>query len=284
MRSCIDRCVTFLETNRDFGSCGGGVGGISLYAREQNELSQVVGPIDRRYGCYNPYYAPHDFSAPSVAQRIRERFNGSYALYYNVFRTDELRTIYRELADLNFSVLHLYETYFGMRAKSLSKSRFDVTVMSYLRQHGTSMNFHLYHSAWANHLARSRFRTDFDALVDRLSRIVAQTDGVDAATVAEEIRLLYGKKLDEHLRYCYRPGRSRYHPVSILKNGLRALSLDGLINTYRRVLHSRIVWRVFHRRNRAANIKEWRSCRATDRDVADVSRELAAIEDTLEGG
>jgi len=138
--SGIDRCVEFLEANRDYASCGGGVGGFSLHAPASAEPTYLVGPMENLHFRFNPYYLPHDFSALSVAERIRQRFSGSYVLYYNVFRSDVLATISRELAEMDFSDLELHETYFGMRAKSLGKARLDGTVMSYMRQQGTSLS------------------------------------------------------------------------------------------------------------------------------------------------
>ena len=204
VRSGIDTSIEFLKSNCDFASYGGGVGGFTLNVSRGDALAHVVGSIEHlrfRYG-NSKHYLPTDYAAESVSQRIRTGFNGSYALYYNVFRSEALAQIQTELVDLDFSDLYVYEQYFGMRAKSLGKSRSDGTVMSYMRQTGTSM-FADYRKDWVDQLLRSRFNSDFDLMVSRIAKVVSLADGIDEKVYAEEVRKLYADRLRENLQIMY---------------------------------------------------------------------------------
>jgi glycosyltransferase domain-containing protein len=288
--SGIDWCMRFLEQSSDFASCGGGVAGFSLHAPSDATLPHVVGPIERLTFRYNnnSYYLPHDFSSPSIAKRIENGFSGSYALYYNVFRSEALATICDELADLDFSDLYIHETYFGMRAKSLGKSKLDGTCISYLRQTGTSL-YAEQRKDWVGHLLRSRFNSDFATMVDRMAHIVAAADQIDTEAFAEDIRRLYAERLREDLRMSYGslPPRPAYHPKSLIKASLRALSLGRVLDAYRRAAERRrgrpARLRRIASRDREIMFNSLRACGAADSYLAAFQKDLAGVEETLEG-
>ncbi len=45
---------------------------------------------------------------------------------------------------------------------------------------------------WVDHLLRSRFTQDFESMIDRIATILASSEGMDVAPIAERMRQLLG--------------------------------------------------------------------------------------------
>jgi glycosyltransferase domain-containing protein len=268
--SGIGRCLEFLEENRDFASYGGGVGGFTLSVPSDAELPHVLGPVcDLTFRCM-PQYGPQDYSTFSIAERILNGFSKSHTLYYNVFRSEALATICHELAELDMSDLQLHEFYFGMRAKSLGKTRLDGALMTYMRQSGTGLT-HEYRTDWVAHLLRSRFTSDFSAMLEQISRIVAQLESIDKASFAEEVRQLYGDKMRAELRDRYRPSSpARHDPVRLAKKCLRTVLPRAFVHRYRQTRACETIF------------QKLRVFGASDFYISTFRNELANILETLE--
>jgi glycosyltransferase domain-containing protein len=201
VRAGTESSLNFLDENKDYICCGGGLAGFSVYSG----LRRPNGPIGRfnRY-TYRYTHLDHseDFSSSATVERLRQGSRNWWS-YYAVYRTEALQTIWREILDIDFSDLHLHELFCAMRALTLGKICSDGKTIAYLRQYGTSLGY--YKKGWVHHLLRSRFTQDFDAMIDHISTAAAAVDGVQAAPIAEVLRRICDSWLHEFLKIYYGP-------------------------------------------------------------------------------
>src|SRR5665647_722317 len=178
----IEAAIAFLDANSDYVCSSGRVAGFSVYSGLDNPSGGLRGRLNRLY----TYHHSEDVTSPKVAERVRQ---GALRLwiYYSVIRTQALATVNREMVELDFSDLQIFEAFHVMRALTLGKARADQSTVSYLRQYGTSLNLS-FKKDWVHHLVRSRFTSDVQALVDRISGAAAKADAADAGIIAEDVR------------------------------------------------------------------------------------------------
>ena len=261
-----ERSVDFLEAHPGYVCCGGGIAGFSVYSG----LDSPNGPIGRlnRYAYRYTYRdRSEDLSSSSTVERLCQGSRNWWS-YYAVYRTEALKTICREIVDLNFSDLQLHEFFCAMRALTLGKARSDGSTIAYLRQYGTSLGSS-FKKDWVHHLLRSRFTSDFSAMIDRIAKEAAAADGVDAAAVAEMLRSICEDWLREFLKIYYGSLQS-------VKQLLRDKT-PVLFNW----LKSRRRYFVSH--ERAALFSRLAADGASDIYLTQFASELKTIEDVLTG-
>jgi glycosyltransferase domain-containing protein len=200
-RAGVEMSLNFLDVNKEYICCGGGLAGFSVYSGLRRP-NGPVGHFNRYAYRYTHLDYSEDFSSPSAVERLR-RGSRNWWSYYAVYRTDALRTIWREILDIDFTDLHLHELFCAMRALTLGKICSDAKTIAYLRQYGTSFGY--YKKGWIHHLLRSRFTQDFGNMIDRISTAAAAADGVRAAPIAEMLRLICEGWLHEFLKVYYGP-------------------------------------------------------------------------------
>ena len=270
LQSGIDSCVAFLQSNSDFASCSGGIGGFGLLPTP-GALNNVVGRLRHVSFRCMAEYAARDDTAPSLAERIRMAFGCIHTTYHNVFRSEALGTILRELAELDLTDLQLYEVYFGMRAVSLGKARLSHQSMSYIRQGGTGMA-HPFRTDWGRYVVRSRFTTDLNAVADRMENIVAAAEGLTAKDFAAEVRDMFGVKLSNYLR-------SHYGSF-----GGGSLSWSARMKKMAHaVIPKRVGESIHYARSRQFMLKDLQSAGASAATIAIFQKEWADIEALLTG-
>jgi glycosyltransferase domain-containing protein len=197
-----ERSLDFLDANLDYVCCGGGIAGFSVYSGLRNPN----GPVGRfNHYAYRYTYLDRseDYSSALSVERLRKGSRNWWS-YYAAYRTDALKTICGEVVEINFSDMRLHELFCAMRALSLGKIRSDASTIAYLRQYGSSLGSS-FKKDWVHHLLRSRFTTDFAEMIDRVAVSAAQVDRVDAAPVAEILRLICEDWLREFLKIYYGP-------------------------------------------------------------------------------
>jgi glycosyltransferase domain-containing protein len=261
-----ERSLDFLDANPDYICCGGGLAGFSVYSG----LLNPNGPVGRlNHYAYRYTYLDRseDFSSSSLVERLR-RGSRNWWSYYAVYRTDVLKTICREIVDINFSDMRLHELFCAMRALTLGKVRNDGSTIAYLRQYGTSLGSS-FKKDWVHHLLRSRFTDDFATMIERISATAAASDGVDAAPVAEMLRLICDDWLREFLKIYY---GSLQSVKQILRDNTPAL-FNWLKNRRRYFVAS----------ERAALFSKLTADGASDAYLAEFTKELRTIEDVLTG-
>lgn len=267
MFSGIEKSLDFLDSNRDYVCCGGGIGGFAVYSRKYPLLGGLRGPLNRLAYRYMPYDRSFDFGSTSVAERLLLGLRNSWS-YYAAFRTPALTTVWREAAEMNLSDLQLHEKFSAMRTLTLGKARSDPATIAYLRQYWTTLGFAL-RKDWVHHLVRNRFSTDFAEIIARISGHAAAADGTDPDVTAENLR----NNVAEWLGYFL---RRNYGPSAALRGYLRSTvpNLLEWVKTRRRYAVP------FDRRSVLGKL---RSNGAAEDDVTAFRAELAQVEDVVCG-
>jgi glycosyltransferase domain-containing protein len=202
----IERSLEFLDTRHDYVCCGGGLAGFSVYSDRGTADYGLVG----RFNKFSYRYTIHDRSLDLSSDRTVERLRAgarNWWSYYAVFRTEAMATIWREVEEIDFSDLQVQEIFFATRTLSLGKALSDASTISYLRQYGTSLQT-AYTKDWVAHVLRSRFTSDFNTTIDRISAAAAAADGADKEQIAEILRSIYEEWLREFLRMNYGPSQT----------------------------------------------------------------------------
>ena len=261
----MERSLDFLDSNPDYVCCGGGLAGFSVYAGLHDPNGGLLGRLNRYAYRYTIHDRSVDFGSSSVVERLRKG-SRNWWTYYAVFRTHALATICREIADLDFSDLHIHEFYCAMRTLTLGKAHSEGSCIAYLRQYGTSMQT-AYDKDWVHHLLRSRFTSDFAAMIGRISEVASAADGADHVQVAEMLRGICEEWLREFLRIYY-------GSLQTVKQLMRDHA-SGLFNWLKKRRRYYVAW------ERAALFSRLVADGASAEYVAKFRAELAAIEDVL---
>jgi glycosyltransferase domain-containing protein len=267
VRGGVEQSLDFLEAHRDYVCCGGGLAGFAVYAGLRDPLGGLLGRLNRFAYRYTIFDRSEDFDSDSIAERLR-RGSRNWWSFYAVFRQADLATISREVVEINFSDLQLYELFCAMRALTLGKARSDGSTIGYLRQYGTSQRTSLKRD-WVHHLLRSRFTSDFDAMIGRISGIAADKDGVPAGPIAEELREICDDWLRDFLRV-------NYGSLQTVKQMMRDRT-PSLVNW---LLKRR---RYSAARERSALFRQLGADGASDEYLRRFKSELTAIEEVLSG-
>ena len=267
MAAGIERSLDFLDGHPDYVCCGGGIGGFSVYSPGGGKNPGVLGPLNKISFRYMPYDRSADLDSSSMTERLALGLRNSWS-YYAVFRSPDLLRIWREIVEMDFSDLQLFEKYCAMRTLTLGKARSDASTIAYFRQYWTTLRS-AFTRDWVHHLLRNRFSSDFSDIIDRISRVAAEADGIDQAIVAERLRERVEPWLRDFLRLNY-----------------------GLSGTVRQYLRDRVpgllTWLKTRRRisvpfERKAIVAKLRNNGATDTYLQSFQAELAQIEDVVRG-
>lgn len=187
--SGLMKSISFLNENQDFVCAVGGIPGFETVAREDG-WHGVVGPLAKlKYRCHTDgSYDGRNIDQSSAAERVLEELRKYLSLYYSVYRADALKTIMRELEELDFSDLLLHEFYSALRTLTLGKASVSTAYLSYCRQGNTSSGFS-FSTDWVDHLLRSRFPQDFQALARRIAMAAVPSNKSDAEQLEADIYL-----------------------------------------------------------------------------------------------
>jgi glycosyltransferase domain-containing protein len=197
----IERSIAFLDGHSDYVCCGGGLAGFSVYSGLHDSNNGLVGRLNHYDYRYTIHDHSVDFGSSSAVERLRAG-SRNWWTYYAVYRTDALRTICREIVEINFSDLQLHELFCAMRTLTLGKARSEASTIAYLRQYATSQGSS-FSKDWVHHLLRSNFTGDFSNMIERIASAAAAADRVDPRPVAEMLRGICEGWLREFLRVYY---------------------------------------------------------------------------------
>lgn len=198
----IEASLDFLDANPDYVCARARTIAFSLYAGYGAPRGGITGRIDR-------FYLHNDFKSVTdrcAADRIK---NGGlcHGYYYAVFRTPVADRLCREAAEINFSDLMLYEDFFALRAVTFGKAFTIADKVGYFSQAGTGVSYQPARD-WARHLLRSRFTSDADALIERVSSAAAEADAADRHAVEESVRSILERYYAAFLAMNYGPRES----------------------------------------------------------------------------
>lgn len=197
----IDRSVAFLEREPGYVCAGGQLPDFDL--RPDPALpGKVVGRMaPPRFGYRHQC---RDIAFPTSSERVMDAVRNYQTVYYHVYRTPALRTIFEEAERLDFSDLTAHEHFCALRTATLGKVRTDPASVCYLRQRGTS-TVQTYWVDWVHHLLRGKLPQDYRALASSISDEVKKAaDGHQVSpdeildAYADRIRHMLGHTMMRH--------------------------------------------------------------------------------------
>ena len=265
----VKRCIDFLDARADYMCCAGGMAGFELGPR-RNVPAPLTGSLVRLSYRYSPHDRSSDLSSDSVAERVFTGYRESWS-FYGVFRLRALDAVLKDALALDFGDLQLHERFCALRTLTLGKARSDPSVVSYLRQHSTSLRS-AFARDWVHHLVHSRFTKDLDAMIERISGIIADADGIDCARTAARLRALTADEL-------FRPFLMRVY-------GSKTLSLRLKLHLYREAPElTSLLMRIRHlvAGERRALLASLRRDGASPPYLETFARELADVDEVLTG-
>jgi len=255
----IEQALDFLDSNPDHVGALGQPVGFAAYSGFDAPGGGVYGRLNRLRT-----YPSRPSAASSIVERLRQG-GLSLLIYYSVYRTEALATLWREDREIDFSDLMLHETYHAMRSLTLGKVRANAATITYYSQIGTSTSSDPMRN-WVGHLLRSRFTADTAEMVKRIAAAAAEA-GADAAAATEEAR----GNIESYFRdFLW----SNYGAVAEVKRRLRRAS-----PTLVKYWQSRP--RFSARREIAAVLKKLAAAGATPRDLDRTRSEIGAIEQAM---
>jgi len=258
--SGIERALDFLEAHPDYVCARGQSVGFSAYSGLGSPGGGAYGRINRMRT-----YPSGDISAPRVTERLRQGAL-SLLIYYSVYRTAALATLWREDSEIDFTDLMLHETYHAMRTLTLGKAHTDTAAITYYSQIGTSTSSDPMRD-WVHHLLRSRLTVNAQDVVTRIAAAAAAADGGDEATAAEQARAIIESYFRDFLW-------SNYGLAAQIKRFIRGKWLKLV-----KILQSRP--RFFVGRERGAVLAKLSAAGASADDLNRIRGEFAAVESAL---
>jgi glycosyltransferase domain-containing protein len=270
----IERAMDFLDAHQDYVCCGGGIAGFSIHASRQAPLGKLVGPINRVTYSYTPDENPADVSSSNVLARVLSGFQCHW-FFYSVYRPKALELVWKEIVELDPSNFHTLEHFSTLRTLTQGMAHLDQTVTSYFKQFDTSLGGHWTTSgkapkaSFAHHFLRSRFSSDFTAMIEVVARAVAAADDGDIEEIAEELRLAAEPWMERIFRNNY----STPNKVRAKLRGYAPWFTEWQKARYRPMV-------IFDKR---AIRETLRKNGASDKYLAAFQSELAQIEEALNG-
>ena len=256
----IERALDFLEANPDYVAARGRPLAFSAYSG----LGAPDNGVHGRLNHLRMTYEAEDVASPAVTERLRQG-GLSLLIYYSVYRTEALATLWREDSEIDFTDLMLHETYHAMRTLTLGKVRTNKATITYFSQIGTSTSSDPMRN-WVSHLLRSRFTADTAEMIKRIAAAAAAT-GADAAAAAEAAR----GNIESYFRdFLW----SNYGAVAEIKRALRRTSPTAV-----KYWQSRPRFSI--RREFRAVLAKLAAAGASNKDLEATRNDISAIERAL---
>jgi len=232
------KSIAHLDKQPDYVCAGGEIPNFSVLPAPGKSGNLVGELADLRFG-----YAQgvHDIAFPSAAERVMDVMSRYHVTYYHVFRTPALRVIFEEAEKHCFSDLAVHEFFCAARAATLGKVRSDPSVISYIRQTGTSMLSTYYKHDWVHHLLRSDLPRDFRELAAAIASEVERLEGGNRDEFGERILDAQAERLRHMLGHTML--RHRFPRLFRIKRKLQWLKKHDLSpRSLREYLQTRRFW------------------------------------------
>lgn len=187
----VAKSIEHLSADHEY-VCAGGQLPDFLIAPSPELPGKVIGElVGSRFRYENPC---RDISHSSVAHRVMEETVNYQTIYYHVYRTQTLRTIFEEVEAHDFSDLTVHEYYIALRTVTLGKVASRPSAVCSVRQQGTS-SASSYWVDWVHHLLHSRLPQDFQAMATAIAKEVHLITGDDVGVFREKILDAYATVL-----------------------------------------------------------------------------------------
>lgn len=235
----VKHCIDQLDDKSDYACAGGQIPGFTI-SPDPALAEMVIGSeFAPKFGYQ---YRCRDISSPSTQERVMDEITNYQTIYYHIYRTPILRTIFEEVERHDFSDLTVHEYYCALRAATLGKIKSDASVICYLRQSGTSSAL-AQNTDWVHHLMRSKLPQDFRTLATAISREVTKDD-VGLADINERILDGFASKLRHMLGHTML--RHRFPFLFLIKQKLSWIHTMRLLpGRFRRARAQRLFWHRF---------------------------------------
>ena len=187
----IEESINYLNSDVSYVAAGGRVPSFSIDG--STEISGKVFGKMRNQGFHYAYRC-HGFSSFSVRDRVLDQAGNHQVLYYHVYRTQQLKTIFEEIQSHNFSDLTVHEYFSALRTATLGKVRTCPSVVCYFRQQGTSSGFSLTKD-WVHHMLHSNLPKDFRMMAESIANLAEGEGSLQSFKLKEDILDSYAENL-----------------------------------------------------------------------------------------
>lgn len=170
----ILKSIAYLDSAPEYVCAGGKIPNFTVDT-PPGRPANIVGVItDLRFGYLQ---GVHDIVSPLASERVLDVLNRYHVTYYHVFRTSALRLIFEEVENLNFTDLTIHEYFLAARTATLGKVKSDPSVISYIRQTGTSMLSTYYKHDWVHHFLHTELPRDCRKMAEAIAGEVERLEG-----------------------------------------------------------------------------------------------------------
>jgi glycosyltransferase domain-containing protein len=186
IESGLDEIINFLENNNDYISASGKI----LNFEIENWKIKTYGNF---YFLPTYKYARLEDPVKDWNEQINLVFKSFQPNFYNIFKTEILKNIFGETAELNFSDLTINEFFIQLRANSMGRSKI-LPVHHYIRQRGTSQisnNFD-----FASDIIKKDLPLDIRRLKEYICKIISTEKNLDK----KELLITFEKSFTYYLR------------------------------------------------------------------------------------
>ena len=215
--SGIFKSLNFLDKNPDYVCHSGKIGFFFITGDNKTLPPNLVGPF---YSLGTRYHFC-DYAQESATQRVQSAARKYWPTSYNVYRTDRLRLINDELVSFDFSDIVIFEMFCAFRAVTLGKLGIDWSVMSYLRQDGTSSGYQG-EMDFVQRVVSTGFMLDFQAMALCLANASTNADVADEEETDKMLRGAYAdffrlRMTDHEEKLTFKSAISRLLPEWLFK-------------------------------------------------------------------
>lgn len=226
----IQKIIGFLDQNDSYVSAGSNILFFSL-DNKQNAISGKKCFFSELYSSPRPEEPLdcYDLQLRSVFQHFQPNF-------YNIYRTNTLRTIAEELSECNFSDPAVAEIYQQLRVPLIGKQKKILECVHYIRQSGTSSQG----SSFTMSLIEKNLSQDIRELVKHISAKYVVAYPEDQANISEKIMNYYSAYLTHYIAHSHL--RFRFPLIFKLKESIAKFRVFKIIYTfYLHAIHLRLL-------------------------------------------
>lgn len=199
----ILRCISYLDHSPDYVCAGGKIPYFTLASQPKNP-HKVVGNL----ACieFGSIANVCNMASSLASERILDVVSRYNMVYYNVYRTPILTLLFEECEKLAFTDLLIWELFLAARTATLGKVMFDPSLISYIRQAGTSSQVN-YIGDWVHHLLKSDLPLDCRKYAEAIACELERLEDLDAQYCKNLIIDSYAARLRYSLSHILLPAR-----------------------------------------------------------------------------
>lgn len=192
--SGVTKSLQYLERSIDYVCAGGCVGHFEMQTGKTDSLN-LTGNIQKLWYQQSKAYQSFDLNGSLASERAINVYDSSFTVHYNIYRLDALRCIASEQLKYNFSRLESAELFWKLRTATLGKLKSDPSLLSYLRQIGTSLN-PLRKDDFVETLSAGVYIEEIRDVLKAVASIASSRDGISGDAIERQLNRISA----EHLR------------------------------------------------------------------------------------